>query len=136
MIQTIRMGVEGDYGRKNFSTYAIDEIGGKYGLHGYGSTAREAIEDTYAAMDEMKALARERGDEFPSLKLRFVFDVGSMFSYYSYLNMSAVAAKMGINASLLRKYAAGICKPSQKRLAAMQQCIKTISEELNAVSLG
>lgn len=130
------MGVEGDLGKKNFSTYMIDDLNLKYGLHGYGSTAKEAIEDTYVAMKEIKELAKEEGDNFPDLKLTFVFDVGSMFSYFPYLNISAVAAKMGVNASLMRKYASGICKPGKKRLEQIQKCISDISTELNGVSLG
>lgn len=136
MAQKVRMGVEGDFGKKNFSTYIIDDVEMKYGLHGYGSTAREAVEDTYVAMEEAKQLARESGDTFPDLELSFVFDVGSMYSYFPYLNMSAVAAKMGINASLMRKYASGICRPSKKRLAEIQECIGAISSELKGVSLG
>jgi len=136
MALKVRMGVEGDWGKKNFSTYMIDEVDTKYGLHGYGNTAREAIEDTYAGMEELKQLAKENGDTFPDLELSFVFDVGAMYSYFPYLNMSAVAAKMGINASLMRKYAAGLCKPSKKRLAEIQECIGTISSELKGVNLG
>lgn len=136
MAQTVRMGVEGDLGKKNFSTYMIDDVNSRYGLHGYGSTAREAIEDTYASMAELRELAASRGESYPELELTFVFDVGALFSYYPYLNMTAVAAKMGINASLMRKYASGVCKPSKGRLAEIQSCIHTISTELNGVSLG
>lgn len=135
MAKIVRMGVEGDLGKKNFSTYMIDGEVTKYGLHGYGSTAREAIADTYVGMSELKQMAKENGDSFPDIELRFVFDVGSLFSCHPYLNMSAVAAKMGINASLMRKYASGICKPSKKRLAEIQECIEAISSELNSVSL-
>lgn len=137
MRQVIRMGVEGELGKKNFSTYAIDKIEGKYGgIHGYGKTAREAIEDTYVAIGEMKSLAKEENENFPDFDVAFVFDVGSLFSYYPYLNISAVAEKMHINASLMRKYASGISRPSKKRLSEIQNCIAEISTELHNVNLG
>lgn len=136
MKQTVRIAVEGEMGKKNFSTYMLDDIGSRYAIHGYGSTAREAIEDTYTSLSEMRELAKEENQPFPDIDLTFVFDVASLFSYYPYLKMSAVATKMGINQSLMRKYASGIRKPSTKRLQEIQHCITTISTELHSVSLG
>lgn len=117
MATKVRFGVEGRIGEKDFSTYMIDDIGIKYGIHGYGTTAKEAIEDTYASYEEMKDLAAENNDVLPDMEFEFFFDIASLFNYYSYLNISAVAKKMGINASLMRKYASGVCNPSKERLA-------------------
>jgi len=135
MAKLIKMGVEGDLGGRNFSTYAISGGLEKYGIHGYGSTAKEAIADTYVALKEMKELAKANGDEFPEVEFEFVFDVGSMFSYYSFLNITAVAGKLGINASLMRKYAAGISKPSRKRIEQIQNGIHNIAREMQTVSM-
>lgn len=135
MTMKVRFGVEGRIGGKDFSTYMIDDMDIKYGIHGYGSTAREAIEDTYASYREMKELAAENGDTLPDMEFEFVFDVASLFDYYPYLNISAVAKKMGVNASLMRKYASGVCKPSKERLEQIRDCLRNISSELMTVKL-
>ena len=131
----VRFGVEGRIGGKDFSTYMIDDMDVKYGIHGYGSTVREAMEDTYASYREMKELAAENGDTLPDMEFEFVFDVASLFDYHPYLNISAVAKKMGVNASLMRKYASGVCKPSKERLQQIADCLKNISSELMTVKL-
>lgn len=129
------MGVEGDLGKKNFSTYVIDGDLGKYGLHGYGNTANEAIEDTYVALEEIREIAQSDGVTLPDVEFRFSFDVGSLFSYFPYLNISAVAKRMGINESLMRKYASGLCTPSKKRREQIASCIHDISADLSRVNL-
>lgn len=135
MATKVKFGIEGRIGGKDFSTYMIDDMGIKYGIHGYGTTAKEAIEDTYASYEEMKAIAAENNDVLPDMEFEFVFDIASLFDYYSYLNISAIAKKMGINASLMRKYASGVCNPSKERLEQIQNCLKKISSELMAVKL-
>lgn len=135
MSTKVRFGVEGRIGGKDFSTYMIDDMDIKYGIHGYGKTAKEAIEDTYASYEEMKAIAAENHDVMPEMEFEFVFDVPSLFDYFSYLNISAVAKKIGINASLMRKYASGVCSPGNARLKQIQDCLKNISSELMAVKL-
>lgn len=135
MKKLVRFGVEGRIGGKDFSTYMIDDIGIKYGIHGYGKSAKEAIEDTYTVYEEMKAIAAENNETLPDIDFEFVFDIASLFDYYYYLNISAVAKKMGINAALMRKYASGVCSPSKKRLERIQKCLKNISSELMAVRL-
>ena len=79
-----RFGGEGRRGGKDFSTYMIDDMGIKYGIHGYGTTAKEAIEDTYASYEEMKAIAAENNDVLPDMEFEFVFDTASLIDYYSY----------------------------------------------------
>lgn len=130
------MGVEGEIGGNDFSTYVIEGGFEKYGLHGYGKTAREAVEDTYAALRELRELAAADGEDLPEAELAFSFDVGSMFSYYPWLNMSAVARKIGINASLMRKYASGLCRPSRKRMEQIQHGIHEMADEMHALTMS
>lgn len=93
MKKLVRFGVEGRIGGKDFSTYMIDDIGIKYGIHGYGKSAKEAIEDTYTVYEEMKAIAAENNETLPDIDFEFVFDIASLFDYYYYLNISAVAKR-------------------------------------------
>ena len=130
--------IEGNYGEKNFSTYMPDYTIPKYGIHGYGNNAREAIADTYVSLDEMRALAAERGDFFPAENPEFelVFDIGAFFSYHDYLNISAVARRIGINASLMRRYATGKTQPSPARYAEIIKGLHAIAEEIQTANLG
>ena len=101
-----------------------------FALAGYGNTAKQAIEDMYVAQKEIKELLEEEGKQMPELEFVFRFDIGSFFDYYSYLNMSGVAKKAGINASLMRQYAMGKHEPSQKRKQQILECLHQIAEEL------
>lgn len=135
MSTILKIGVESSGDNKYFSTYPIGTTIKKYGIHGYGNSVKEAIEDTYTSLKEMKELAEINGDDFPDVKLEFVFDIGALFNYYSFLNVSALANKLGINASLMRKYASGICKPSHKRVMEIQQGIHSLAHEIQSVSI-
>ncbi len=105
-----------------------DDLG--FGLCGDGKTARAAIEDFYICCDEAKQDFEERGKTFPSLEFRFVFDVGAFFSYYP-LSISAFAKYIGMNASLLRQYAAGIKVPQGKSLEKIRQGIAKVKEDID-----
>jgi len=135
MKTVLKMGVESNDSGKYFSTYPLGKGIKKYGVHGYGNSVKEAIEDSYSSLKEMRELAESNGDAFPDVELEFVLDVGSLFNYYPFLNMSALANKLGINASLMRKYAAGICKPSHKRTMQIQQGIRSLANEIQSVAL-
>lgn len=101
-----------------------------FALAGYGNTAKQAIEDMYVAQKEIKELLEEEGKQMPELEFVFRFDIGSFFDYYSYLNMSGVAKKAGVNASLMRQYAMGKHEPSQKRKQQILDCLRQISQEM------
>ncbi len=81
------------------------------GLCGDGKTVQAAIEDFYVCYEEARQDFKENGKVFPNVEFRFIFDVGAFFSYYP-ISISAFAKYIGMNASLLRQYAAGIvyCK--------------------------
>lgn len=101
-------------------------------LVGYGKNAREAVEDFHASYRELRQM---NGDKIPEIEVRLRFDVGSLFSYFSYLNIEGVAAKSGINASLMRQYASGARTPKPDRLHLIEQRMKEISKEIESVEL-
>ena len=82
------------------------------------------------AQKEIKELLEQEGKQMPELEFTFRFDIGSFFDYYSYLNMSGVAKKAGINASLMRQYSMGIHEPSKKRKQQILECLHQIAKEL------
>ena len=118
MATKVTIQVEKGKQEKNFSCFMVEELP-DFALAGYGNTAKQAIEDMYVAQKEIK-----------ELEFVFRFDIGSFFDYYSYLNMSGVAKKAGVNASLMRQYAMGKHEPSQKRKQQILDCLRQISQEM------
>ena len=129
MATKVTIQVEKGKQEKNFSCFMVEELP-DFALAGYGNTAKQAIEDMYVAQKEIKELLEEEGKQMPELEFVFRFDIGSFFDYYSYLNMSGVSKKAGVNASLLRLYAMGKHEPSQKRKQQILDCLRQISQEM------
>ena len=129
MATKVTIQVEKGKQEKNFSCFMVEELP-DFALAGYGNTAKQAIEDMYVAQKEIKELLEEEGKLMPELEFVFQFDIGSFFDYYSYLNMSGVAKKAGINASLMRQYSMGIHEPSKKRKQQILECLHQIAKEL------
>ena len=129
MATKVTIQVEKGKQEKNFSCFMVDELP-DFALAGYGNTAKQAIEDMHVAQKEIKELLEEEGKQMPELEFVFRFDIGSFFDYYSYLNMSGVAKKAGVNASLMRQYAMGKHEPSQKRKQQILDCLHQISQEM------
>lgn len=129
MATKVTIQVEKGKQEKNFSCFMVEELP-DFALAGYGNTAKQAIEDMYVAQKEIKEILEEEGKKMPELEFVFRFDIGSFFDYYSYLNMSGVAKKAGVNASLMRQYAMGIHEPSQKRKQQILDCLHQISQEM------
>ena len=130
MATKVTIQVEKGKQEKNFSCFMVEELP-DFALAGYGNTAKQAIEDMYVAQKEIKELLEEEGKLMPELEFVFQFDIGSFFDYYSYLNMSGVAKKAGINASLMRQYSMGIHEPSKKRKQQILECLHQIAKELH-----
>lgn len=119
-------------GKGGFSCFmANDSDDLNFGIIGDGKTARAAMNDFLVAEKEMREFYEEEGKEFPDLEFRFVLDVGSFFDYYP-LSISAFAKYIGMNASLLRQYAAGIKEPRGKSLEKIRQGIAKIKGDLDA----
>ena len=116
---------------KSFSCCAEDMIG-KCLLVGYGSTAREAIDDIRVSYYEYKEM--ENGN-VPPVEFNIKFDVGSLFNYYNYLNIEGVAKVSGINPSILRQYASGVRKPKESTIKKIEEGLKRISEQLGCIML-
>lgn len=134
MKQNVTIKVEKGPGNKNFSCYMVEDMP-DFGLAGYGSSAKEAIDDLYVSYNEIKEELLKEGKEIPALKFHFKFDLGSLFDYYYFLNISGVAKRAGINASLMRQYVSGVHKPSKKRLTEISNAMKIMAKDISSVAL-
>ncbi len=119
---------------RSFSCIVEDKFE-KFGLIGYGSTAREAEKDVFTGHGEMR---EQLGDaDVPDIQIGYrKFDVGSFFSYYPFFNVTQFANFAGINAAQVRQYASGIRQPTAQKKeqlnAAIHKLIETLSSDSRA----
>lgn len=125
--------VKREPGEKNFSCYMnITEL--KTGVLGLGSSAKAAINDMMSGWQDAVADFKDDGIEAPELEIEYRFDVGSLFSFYDFVNIAGVAREIGINPSVMRQYAIGTRKPSTERKAAIMTGFKRLALKMqNAV---
>ncbi|MBQ7181637.1 MAG: hypothetical protein IJR87_10140 [Bacteroidaceae bacterium] len=117
---------------KSFSCI-VDYEFPKYGLIGYGSTAREAEADVFTALRETKELLGE--DEVHDIEITFrKFDVGSFFSFYPFFNVTQFARYAGMNAAQVRQYASGTRRPTAQKKEQLNAAITSLIETLSSDS--
>lgn len=93
--------------------------------------------DTY---DELKInfldavnLTFQDSFEYFSDEIIYEMDIASFFDSFPYLNVSAVAERIGINKSLLAQYANGTKKPAPKQAQRILIGIQQLGNELASV---
>lgn len=119
------------------SYIAYNTTGEKVVLIGTGDTVKEAKEDFFSSMEEMKETYAD-GETMPSClteEVEFRFDLSSLFEYYSMLNVSAFARYLGINDSLMRQYRKGDTPISDKQLEKIEAGIHRLGKEMAALRL-
>jgi len=109
-----------------------DVYGG--GLNGAGKTVKEAKEDLMSCLDEAREDYIENGGNPYPVEFSYQYDLQSFFDYFSFLNVSEIAKRAGINPSLMRQYARGIKTAGEKTYSRLSACIENISKELSAAT--
>ena len=117
-----------------YSAFMEDDMP-DFGLAGYGNSAKEAIEDVQAAVEETADFLRKNGKEMPELSFSFLYDLQAFFSFFSYLNISKVGEKSGISPSLMRQYASGASKAGPKQYEKIRRTIGEMVSELSMASI-
>lgn len=121
--------VKREPGEKNFSCYMnVEEL--KTGVLGLGSSAKAAIDDMLSGWQDAVADLKEDGIEVPELEIEYRFDVGSLFSYYDFVNIVGVAREIGVSPSVMRQYAIGIRKPSDERKTQIVNGFKSLAGKM------
>ena len=72
---------------------------------------------------------------FLGLEKEYRFDVGSLFDFYSFLNIEGIAKLTGISASVLRQYASGVRTPREDKLKEIEAGIHAASQQIHSVVL-
>lgn len=93
------------------------------------------MEDMMCGWKDVEDELKEEGREIPVLDIEYRFDVGALFSYYGFLNITGVAKEIGINPSVMRQYAIGVRKPSEERKSRILQGFAKLSDKMRGVVL-
>ena len=128
ILVTIERGKDGSYWCQT-----EDAILGGY-LTATGKTVQEAKEDLMECLAEAKEDLETEGNVFPEIEFTFKYDLQSFFNYFSFLNVSDIAKRSGINPSLMRQYTSGVKNAGEKTYQRLANCIQNIGRELEAAS--
>ncbi len=125
--------------KQSDGTYIAYNTDGDYcTLIGTGDTVKEAKEDFFNSIEEVKESYKERGDFMPielTSEVEFQFDISSLFEYYSMFNVSALGRYLGINPGLMRQYKKGDTPISDAQLEKIETGIHRLATELASLSL-
>lgn len=126
--------VKREPGEKNYSCLlTVKPIKGT--VLGCGSSAKAAIEDMLKGWNETTEYLKEEGEDVPALEIEYRFDVGSLFSYYDFVNIAGVAREIGLNPSVIRQYVIGTRKPSAERKKQIITGLKSLADKMHQAVL-
>ena len=80
--------------------------------------------------------AEWQGITINDIDFEYQYDLSSLFEQFKVLNVSEIAAKAGVNKSLLLQYKRGLKHASQKQAKRIEQTIHQLGSELLAVSVA
>ena len=83
---------------------------------------------------EAKEDLEAEGKDFPEIEFTYKYDLQSFFNYFSFLNVSDIAKRSGINPSLMRQYTSGVKNAGEKTYQRLASCVQNIGRELEAAS--
>lgn len=105
---------------------------GNVGLSAMGDSVAAAKADLMECCEEARQDAEENGKAFPQVEFEYKYDLQSFFNYFSFLNVSDIAKRAGINPSLMRQYSRGIKKAGEKTYERLTACMAGITKDLQA----
>ena len=111
-----------------------DDVYGS-GLNSVGMTVAESKADLMDCLDEARQDYIEKGGKPYDVTFRYQYDMQSFFDYFSFLNISEVARRAGINPSLMRQYTSGKKRAGETIYSRLSDCMSHITNELQASSL-
>jgi len=106
----------------------------------YGETVGEVIENLkelvadYVAHEGKNDKAWNKIN-WNNVELELMYDLVVFFETFNYLNLSAVAGRIGINRTLLNHYKTGTKHPSASQAKKIENAIHALAAELERVQL-
>ncbi|GEP97912.1 type II toxin-antitoxin system HicB family antitoxin [Chitinophaga cymbidii] len=119
-----------------FGTYSSDLPG----ITGYAKTIPEAKNDFIDALQAVLDLNAEEGTPDPDLhdgnfEYIYKYDLPSIFAHFGMLDVTNFAKRIGLNASLLRQYKAGLAMASERQKKRIEKGLHDLGRELLSVKL-
>ena len=109
------------------------------GLYGAGETEKEAKENLNEAIEMALEHVKETGEwgDYSPLKenysIEYAYDLSGFFKTYDSFDVTALANRIGINASLMRRYKTEMKKASLAQKTKIGEGIHVIAKQLSAV---
>lgn len=110
-----------------------NDILGGY-LSATGKTVQEAKEDLAECLEEAREDLRSEGKIVPEVEFTYKYDLQSFFNYFSFLNVSDIAKRSGVNPSLMRQYASGVKNAGERTYQRLSACVQSITRELETAT--
>lgn len=109
-----------------------------FSLFGEGASVKEAIDDFYISLEDIRELYREENKDFPAdLTFVFTFDLPSFLAFYSKkLGYSSLEKIVGVNQRQLSQYVQGYRKPSEATVKKIEKGLKEFANELLEVQFA
>lgn len=109
-------------------------------LNGQGNTVEEAIADLKVSMEEIIESYLETDGQVPEelrgqIEFEYKYDVPSLFNFFDEINMTTFSKKIGINASLLRRYKNGFAYASEKQVVKIKNGLHELGKQLSSAQL-
>lgn len=125
-------------GTDGYGAYLEDVVG----ITGFGITVDEAKQDIIDSINEYVDFCKEEGIDYEeelnnSEQATFIykFDLQNLFEHFSFINVTELAERIGMNPSLLRKYKKGITFAGEKQRQKIETALHEFGQELLNVQL-
>lgn len=109
------------------------------GANGVGSSISEAKASFMECIDLVIEDLQAEGEEIPLCLLQrefiYQYDIASFLENFSWINVSALARRIGISPSLMRQYKSRTNFASEKQLRKIQEAVKDMARELEEACL-
>ena len=103
----------------------------------FGETLKEAKKNARAVLADMQESFSDdnmpealMGFDPATVKMKFSFMLNHYFKEYKYINVSGLAARIGINSSLLRQYDKGLAMASENKYIQIREGLHEVGREL------
>ena len=99
-----------------------------------GSTVLKAKEDLVECLEDAREDLKAKGKTFPEVEFTYKYDLQSFFNYFSFLNVSDIAKRAGVNPSLMRQYTSGVKNAGERTYQRLSACVQSIARELETAT--
>lgn len=116
-----------------YSAYIADDHC-EFGCIGEGKSVDETKSDFLQAVEDMKEVYAEEGEQFPEVTFEFTYDLASFLNYYAYaFTLAGLSRITGVNQGQLSHYVTGRRKPSKSTVEKIEHSLREFGEEIASI---